>query len=623
MASAVLPTVNAEGSSDNVSRIKELIAYMNNSSENPGETYSYDINCDNSVNILDLIYAKGTVSDNLNIDTEKQSVYYMNSIAYTIFNVAQTAAQELETAGEKLSDRTFSSEDMKKLESFSDSDQKILKQINIAAEYHKIKKWAVSVKNYCVLACVTGDDIIQRTGAYPNNIPQKFNIPFSNELVEQATSYLYDWGTDYNEFISINPAQSSLPDYPLSVTLKLRTQIAKRLYTDLQTAAQELETMGVSVDGIIKSDDDNELIEELQKNCYYEDSYVSYNYSKEDGVHVSNRLKWTADIRDNIVYGVIFEDRKYNCCGAYPNMIPYSMNVPYSPELIEYVCDINKDWKTDYPQYITDNKEQLQIAQVYSKISTSELNSYAKTIFTGSIMCFQKYLEKYDVKNVDEIFNDPQMEKKFAEDLIFYLSVEVIKSGVKWDYFIVDGEIKGIIVSDENITGAYPNSVPENMSIPYSSDLAKYSYGSENLWENDFKEYAEDNESVEVPPYVTSWVEKATINSFNSNAKSVFTSATSAVIDCMISGYEIQDGIISSDDNSEFTQMIRSTFVTSSSNPQWAVYVSDGEVRGVVFSDSSKKYTGAYPNTVPNDCVVAYEHALASKAADNNAKWQK
>ena len=498
MASSVFSTVNAEETGDSVSKIKELIAYLQNLSENSYEAYSYDINCDNSVNILDLIYSKGTVSENLKIDTENKSVNYMNSAASTLFNVAMNTAHELETAGKELSSSIYSSEDLKKLESLNDSDQQMLKKINSSAEYNKITKWAVSVKDYCVLSCVTGDDIIQRTGAYPNTIPQKYNIPYSNELVKQAASCVYNWETDFNGFTSINPVQASLPDFPLSMRLKIKNQIAKTLFTDLQTAAQELETEGVCVNGIINWDDDNELIELLKRKIPSDSLYWSYIYSKEDGVYASNKLKWTSQIKDNIVCGVIVEDAKYNCTGAYPNLIPYSMNVPYSPDLIEYVCDIKKDWETDYPQYITENEEQLALAEEYSEDSGDE-----------------------DV----------------------YLSI--------------------------------------------------------------------------------SWVDKASINSFNSNSNYLFASATSVVLDCMMSGYDVPDGITSSDDNSEFSQMIREAFSVTADNSHWAVYVSDGEVKGAVYSAGNKKYTGAFPNMVPNDCIVSYDHELAIKAADDNAKWGK
>ncbi len=623
MTSSVLSAVNAEETGYDASRLKNFVAYFQNSSDKSSQAYSYDVNCDNSVNILDLIYAKGAVSDNLDIDAEKKSVNYLNSMASTIFSVAQTAAQEIEITGKKLSDRVYSSEDLKNSDSFSDGDKQMLKQISVATDYHRITKWAVSVKNYCVVACITGDDIIRRTGAYPNSIPQKYNVPFSNELIKQAGSYVYDWGTDFNKCISINPSQASLPDYPLSMTIKLGNQMAKRLFVDLQTASQELETLGTSVDGIFNSDDDNELMKVLQKNCYYDGLYMSYIYSNEDGIRTSNKLKWTADIRDNVVYGVIIKDEKYNCTGAYPNLIPYSMNVPYSPDLIEYACDFNKDWKTDFPQYITDNEEQLALAEQLSKISVSELNDYAKTIFTNSITCYEEFKVKYGIKKSDEIFGSPEMNKKFTEAVKSITSAGILRLGIKWDYLIIDGEIKGVIVTDGNITGAFPNSVPNNMSIPYSADLVKYSCGSENLWQNDFKQYAEDPGNQEVPPYITNWVEKATINTYNSNAKSVFSSAYSAAIDCMMSGYDIQDGIISSEDNSEFVNIIKSYFITSSENPQWAVYVSGGEVVGAVYSENTKKYTGAYPNAIPNDCVVAYNNSLASKAADSNYKWGK
>jgi len=607
---------------------ENITKYLNGTYKGDLQSYDFDINCDNKTNILDLIYAKSAASGEISIDTEKTSVEYLNRTASALTAEARYMAQKLETEGVVLKKMNYSFEDLNDTGSLSSEELRILEHLDSVAKYYGTEKWAVSLSENNA-SCVTGDEIIQRTGAYPARIPRTLNIPFSSELTKQAAVYYYDWKKDFGKYISADPSIAELSDFSAQIRLNERNGIAKSIFTELQTLAQEYETKGKPVtDGKISSDDNSDLVKEFIKNC------PEYK-----------NVKWIADISDYTVNGVIIGSPLSGECGAYPDHIPENMNIPYSADLLPYASDLSKDWEKDFPDCITTDPEQLKYAELAKKVSTNTLNSYSKTLYINAQTLLQEYETNGIIVNFDGS-SETEMHDKFIKELFEMLPNEFSRFELKYNISAKDGVVNGVIVSDGERTGAYPNAVPADLMIPYSDDLVKYSSGTAEVWKDNFSKYTIETISDKYPPNSLGWIRTAIIYSSNSNAKSVFTNAQTILQEMETRGEKLPEGMITSDDDTDLVKNIKADLFYQS-DAHWAVYISGGVVKGVVYSSDSSLlsgiqtydtetekwvyitypgtdfvYTGSYPNHVPADIAVKYDNTLVNKYGSGSDDWK-
>ena len=132
-------------------------------------------------------------------------------------------------------------------------------------------------------------------------------------------------------------------------------------------------------------------------------------------------------------------------------------------------------------------------------------------------------------------------------------------------------------------------------------------------------------------PAMMGWVRKASINSANTNAKSVFTNAQTVAQEWETLGLKIDgtdgtadvDGKIStgtSDKNpatgslTDFTKCVNGAMTTSNQKAEWKVRIENYVVKSSCFSNNGATYLGAYPNSTPTDSALEWTKANLSTA---------
>lgn len=625
-ATAVYAGAELNGKTD----ISDIISYMQSVYDGELKSYNFDVNCDNKVSILDVIYSKSEALGETEINSEKITVEYLNSVAESLSNDAETLAQELETEGVILSRKSYSYKDAENIESVKQEERRLVEQLDFAAKYYGVKKWKVEILNDIFdTACITGDAVLQRTGAFPAAVPRNLNIPYSDNLTEKAVEYYYDWKKDFGDYLSSDPSQGELSDYSPGFLISMRNRTAKNIFTELQTIAMESETMGKTIkNGTVTSDDSSDIVKALLK------QYPQYS-----------RVKWAADIKDYTVTGIVVSDPKSEFCSAYPHTIPETLNISYDEKLIGYASDFSKNWADDFYDCFTKDAEQLKYAEIAGKLSTGELNSYAKTVFTNAQTLMQEY-ETMGIAVENLGITQESSEHRLADDLTEMLPAEMRNKGLKWEIISNGYVILGTIVYDADGTGAYPNAVPANMRIPGGRMVPEYSAGSPDIWTEKYSDCVLETVEGSISPTLSRWLKKAKINSCNANAKTLFTGAQTVLQEMETMGEPSPAGkVITSDDNTEIVKKIKE-LLTGDENQKWAVYTEDFVVKGVIYSsdtaaaagyqtydpekerfvysafpDADTVYTGSFPDYVPSDKTVNYDHSLVNRYSENPDTW--
>ncbi len=611
----------------------DFTSYFHNSYKGDMNSYDFDVNRDNKVDILDMIYAKSSAEGETEIDADKFSVEYFNSAAKALSAAASSVAQELETAGTVLAKTTYSSDELKNTDKMGEAEREMAERINEEAEFYGISRWVVVINpDNSDAICITGDNILQRTGAYPGMIPRTLNIPFSSGLAEFAAVPYFEWNKDFGKYRSPDPSQGEISDFSAYVCLSERERISKELFSVIQTIAQEYETMGKAVpDGIISSDDDSEFVKYVIKNA------------PECGTY-----RWHADIRSFEVKGVTAENPLDGFCGSWPKAVPGRLNIPYSDDLIKFASDSSKSWMEDYSEYTVREKEQLKAAEFSEKVPTPELNSYAKAVYTSA----QTLLQEYETMGIKISFDDKsdtsEIYHRFSEELMKMLPYEMKNKGIRWEITAENYIVTGVAAVCEDAVGTYPNAVPADMRIPYSEDITGYASGNAGIWKEKFSQYTlEVSESglKFYSPNTLRWIRKASVNSCNSNAKSVFTNAQTVLQEMETNGEKLPSGMVTSDDSTDFVKKLKDNLNSFSVN-KWAVYISGDTVTGAVCSSDSdavsgvqyydtekdkivyspsplagRSYTGSYPNYVPSDMEICYGHNLVKNYENDINLW--
>jgi len=103
--------VYADTSAGGKYSVADIISYLQSVNDEDSKSYLFDVNCDNKVSILDLIYSKSEALRETKTDHEKITVEYLNNIAEVLSDDFRTLAQELETNGVTLSKTEYSYKD--------------------------------------------------------------------------------------------------------------------------------------------------------------------------------------------------------------------------------------------------------------------------------------------------------------------------------------------------------------------------------------------------------------------------------------------------------------------------------------------------------------------------------
>lgn len=501
----------------------------------------------------------------------------MNQKAYDIFSAVSMYKTVTKYKGDEfdeLAGKTgiFSGEDLS--EKFRDGIYR-LSGLNPANS-----EFIISVKDGDVDGCICTDSEGKITGSYPNAVPQTMNVPFSSEYAEYAVQKTFNWKTEMPQFISDDPAQSSLPDYPEKPVSEYNSA-ARKIFGEVQTIAQGFETQGT----------------ELKDGIYTQDS-------EEFSELAMPGMKFAVLIENYIVEACIVSNDDFVRSGAYPSGIPQSMNIPFDSKYLKDASDSDTDWKMKYPEFISEDPVQAALPD-YPFKPVLEYNKISKILFS----IIQTLIQEYETKGIDVkngIYTD--------ED---ELCSEFRSREYHFSVLIEDYVVKGVAVGDEISTGTYPNKMPNSIIMPFDEKLANDAADSNVDWENSYSEFVSHDLNVIANRYNLCF---ALPLALNSSARAVFTNAQTIAQEYETRGMNV-DGVYSSTDSCDYVKDVQNCLT---GEYEWVVKVENSVVTGACVKDKNSSNMGAYPNKVPNYLIVEYSgyNELCEKNADNE-KWNE
>lgn len=164
--------------------------------------------------------------------------------------------------------------------------------------------------------------------------------------------------------------------------------------------------------------------------------------------------------------------------GASPNHVPAESDIPYSPELVYLARSGDSKW---------DN----------AVMNTAKLNGAAKNIYRmltlGENMFKLKPDEGVNSSDINSYYSN------FAN--CFITSYDGI---VNWTFYVEDGCVRGVICTDSTglRTGAYPNTVPLNLDIPFSESNHEHASDMAYDWKSEYADcISADPESASLGDY--------------------------------------------------------------------------------------------------------------------------
>ena len=493
----------------------------------------------------------------------------LNSTAETLFTVIKTMQQEAETAGKpEIAPLNYTGitadEEIEK--QYRD---KIFALTNLSPQN---TTFALSFSDGELVGCICTDSYGKVTGAYPNTVPQTMNIPYKFDNAKISGDISFDWKQTYPQYISDDPAQSSLPDYP-EKTVAQYNDFAKTVFTNAQTIIQEKETLG----------------ETVPNGFYTEENELFANIGGAKG-------KYFIFVKNGMVIYCLASSGELTRSGAYPAGIPQNMDIPFDvlkEKMPPDADDFKPDWKIMFPDYVSATGTPDNLVS-----SVSFFNDAAKNIFTN----VQTMLQEYEISGKEV----PNGIYTSESELFRELASDEYEFSVKIESY----EVRGAAAGCEKRSGAYPASVPQLLNVPFDNNLADIALRPDTDWFAlypdalmDFKTFSAEIGNA-YTPNIRYLVRKSSVDSANANAKSVFTTAMVVAMECEAKG-EVIDGIFNSSDiSSDFVQSIKRDLPPRVGD--WAVKVKNNEVVGAC-TTATYGYTGAYPNYVPKDCIVDYD----------------
>ena len=121
-------------------------------------------------------------------------------------------------------------------------------------------------------------------------------------------------------------------------------------------------------------------------------------------------------------------------------------------------------------------------------------------------------------------------------------------------------------------------------------------------------------------PAMMWWVRKASINSANANAKTVFTAAQTIAQEMETTGSVVNGSYGTSTNTGTFVTSVQAN-LSGNSNYQWLVNVSNGVVTAAATVTSG--WGGGYPNACPNTVTTpkSLTAALTAAAGSGASAW--
>lgn len=130
----------------------------------------------------------------------------LNDSAAVLFENAQALALMFKDKQKELNDGIVTSQD----------DTMFAKYVNYftASLKPNVASWSLIVQNYKVYGIICTDITGEKTGAFPDPVPQNLDIPFNTENTAFSSDTSYNWNIDFSQCVSTDPERAALPDYP-------------------------------------------------------------------------------------------------------------------------------------------------------------------------------------------------------------------------------------------------------------------------------------------------------------------------------------------------------------------------------------------------------------------------
>lgn len=126
-------------------------------------------------------------------------------------------------------------------------------------------------------------------------------------------------------------------------------------------------------------------------------------------------------------------------------------------------------------------------------------------------------------------------------------------------------------------------------------------------------------------PAMMGWVRKASVNSANSNAKSIFTNAQTVAQELETAGNstELTSGsgnlsgaiVNGANESGSFEQRVNACMTSSNSAARWAVSHNGFVITAAVYSNNGSSYMGGYPNACPQTINAPWNETSGLSAA--------
>jgi len=396
-----------------------------------------------------------------------------NNIAKQIFATAQDIFYEYEESGKEL---PFG--DIGEFADYFNSDF----NAEIAHKLHLKQgaKFAILRDGYTVKSVFYSDPTPNCSGAYPNVISQKLNIPYPsptsssyNSLygyLKYASSPTYNWEEHFSEFISKDPKQASLPYYP-DITVSEANAIAKKIFATAQAILQDYETAG----------------KPFSYNFYefreYDSNQFSYDLRK--GINLKIGARFAISFDGYTVKSVFYSDPTSNCSGAYPNAISQKMDISYPDNSsnknsisnylqLEFFPSFN--WEESFPEFISKDPFKASLPY-YPAITVSEANAIAKTILSTA----QAILQDYETAGKPLPFENNIYEYELDDNNEFFIELNQnvnLKPNSTFSILFDGYTVKGVFYDDTTpyCFGAYPNKIPTDISLNIAENNSYINY---------------------------------------------------------------------------------------------------------------------------------------------------
>jgi len=149
--------------------------------------------------------------------------------------------------------------------------------------------------------------------------------------------------------------------------------------------------------------------------------------------------------------------------GAYPTPVPVDSDIQYASELV-FLAHSYGDIKWDY-----------------AVTNTTNLNEAAKSIYRSLTLGEKSFKLK-----PDEGSNCSDPNSLYSNFVNYIVTSNV--GIVNWAFDVKDGCVRGVICTDSTglRTGAYPNTVPLNLDIPFSNNNLEHASDMDYDWKSEY-----------------------------------------------------------------------------------------------------------------------------------------